>query len=50
MPITYRLLKGAPLSAEELDQNFRELLARLEACEAQIKVLEAIHHPHAGQA
>ena len=33
MTITYRNLKGAPLSADELDQNFRELQDRLEALE-----------------
>ena len=33
MTLTYRLEKGAPLSAEELDENFRDLhqrIARLE--------------------
>tara|TARA_R110002095_G_scaffold186939_3_gene164243 strand:- start:210 stop:587 length:378 start_codon:yes stop_codon:yes gene_type:complete len=33
MTITYRNLKGAPLSADELDQNFRELHERLEKLE-----------------
>ncbi len=33
MTITYRNLKGAPLSADELDQNFRELHQRLEELE-----------------
>ena len=33
MAIPYRNLKGAPLSTEELDHNFRELHQRLEALE-----------------
>ena len=33
MPIIYRNLKGAPLSADELDQNFRELDQRLASVE-----------------
>lgn len=35
MTMTYRNLKGAPLSADELDQNFRELHQRLERLEAK---------------
>lgn len=33
MTITYRKLKGSPLSADELDQNFKELHDRLEKLE-----------------
>ena len=33
MSITYRNLKGSPLSADELDQNFRDLHERLEYLE-----------------
>lgn len=36
MTITYRNLKGAPLSADELDQNFKELHQRLEKLEENI--------------
>jgi hypothetical protein len=35
MVITYRKLKGSPLSIDELDQNFRELHERLEKLETQ---------------
>lgn len=33
MTITYRNLKGSPLSADELDQNFKNLHERLEKLE-----------------
>lgn len=36
MTITYRNLKGAPLSADELDQNFRELHERVEQLEENL--------------
>ncbi|HBN22884.1 MAG TPA: hypothetical protein DD412_06585 [Holosporales bacterium] len=36
MTITYRNLKGAPLSADELDQNFKELHERLEKLEETV--------------
>ena len=40
MSITYRSAKGAPLTAEEIDGNFREL-------ETRLKTLET--HPEAGE-
>jgi hypothetical protein len=33
MTIVYRIEKGAPLTAEELDNNFKDLHKRLEALE-----------------
>jgi len=39
MTITYRNLKGEPLSADELDQNFKELHERLEKVEKDIQPL-----------
>ncbi len=36
MTITYRNLKGSPLSADELDQNFKELHERLEKLEEYV--------------
>jgi hypothetical protein len=33
MPIVYRLQKGAPLTVEEVDNNFRELNQRVESLE-----------------
>lgn len=33
MTITYRLLKGSPLTAQELDTNFRDLETRVEFLE-----------------
>ncbi len=35
--ITYRTEKGAPLTAMELDQNFRELEERIQALEALLE-------------
>jgi len=35
MPIIYRIQKGAPLSAQDLDGNFRELESRLDQLSQQ---------------
>ncbi len=38
MSLIYRLVKGAPLTAQDLDHNFQELQARLEMVEKQSAV------------
>lgn len=43
MTITYRTIKGAPLTADEFDQNFRDLSERLDLIEG----IESLH-PHGG--
>lgn len=40
MPLTYRSLKGAPLTADEIDGNFKDLETRLKQIE---------DHPEAGE-
>jgi len=42
MPIKYRMQKGAPLTIEELDNNFRELEERLNALESQDNLSRSI--------
>ncbi len=40
--IIYRTEKGAPLTAEEIDGNFRELVARLKPIEAHLESEEGL--------
>jgi hypothetical protein len=40
--ITYRTEKGAPLTADEIDGNFRELVARIKVLEAHLESGEGL--------
>ena len=45
MKLTYRSEKGAPLSAQEVDQNFQSLDARIAQLEAAVFEAEPVPDP-----